>query len=106
MLVIRQVLQAVILPVWIAILALLVMAVVVSYFVVGPRFPGRGATPIFGAALPWFSRGHSVQLREYHEMCVREKRSLVWSAYMRAFMASWPPLVLVAVALSILAVTL
>jgi len=47
----------------------------------GPFFPDPGATPIYGAKLPWFSKGHAAQLRQYHEMCVREGRSLVWSTY-------------------------
>ena len=103
---IRNVLEAVVLPMWLVILALLAIAVLISFFEIGPNFPHRGATPIAGARLPWFSPGHEAQLREYHDLCVREGRSLVWSNYMRAFMASWRWLMLAAIALSVLAVAL
>ena len=103
---IRHVLEAVVLPMWLVILGLVVVATLVSFFVIGPNFPDRGATPIAGARLPWFSPGHEAQLREYHDLCVREGRSLVWSNYMRAFMASWRWLMLAAIALSVLAVAL
>lgn len=103
---IRHVLQAVILPMWLVILGLVVVATLVSFFVIGPNFPDRGATPIAGARLAWLSPGHEAQLRDYHELCVQEGRSLVWSNYMRAFMASWRWLMLAAIALSVLAVAL
>jgi hypothetical protein len=86
---VRHVLEILVLPMWLVILALLVLAVLVSFFVIGPNFPDRGATPLAGAKLPWDSPGHETQLRQYHDLCVREGRSLVWSSYMRAFMASW-----------------
>jgi hypothetical protein len=103
---IRNVLEAVVLPMWLVILGLVVVATLVSFFVIGPNFPDRGATPIAGARLPWLSPGHAVQLREYHDLCVREGRSLGWSNYMRPFMASWLWLMLAAITLSILTVAL
>lgn len=103
---IRHVLEVVVLPMWLVILGLFVAATLVSFFVIGPNFPDRGATPIAGARLPWFSPGHERQLRQYHDLCVREGRSLVWSNYTRAFMASWRWLMLAAITLSLLAVAL
>jgi hypothetical protein len=106
MVAILNVLGAVVLPMWLAILGLFVVATLVSFFVIGPNFPDRGATPVAGARLPWFSTGHEAQLREYHDLCVRQGRSLVWSNYMRVFMASWRWLMLVGIAVSVLAVSL
>jgi hypothetical protein len=103
---IRHVLEVVVLPMWIVILGLAVVATLASFFVIGPNFPEGGATPLAGARLPWFSPGHETQLRQYHDLCVREGRSLVWSTYMRTFTALWRWLMLAAIALSLLAVAL
>ena len=89
---------AIIVGLWILSIAVAALISLVSFFVIGPHFPDRGATPIAGARVPFFSAEHSRQLREYKAICERDGRSLAWWAIVFYSVHVWPWLIGLAVA--------
>ena len=77
-------------PVWVAVLAWSLLVVLVWFFVIGRLLPGRGATPLAGARVTWFSPQHMAELEQYRQGCVAAGRSLVWWRLVRLFLVTWP----------------
>ena len=91
----------VVLVFWALVLAWVSSVVVISFFVIGPHFPDRGATPLFGARVVFFSAEHWRQLREYQALCLAHGKSLIWWRFVRIFLAAFPFVMALGVALSL-----
>jgi hypothetical protein len=83
-------LEPFIVPLWFGLITWLVVAVFISFFVVGRHVPGRGATPLFGAHVAWLSPAHAAELRRYRDLCANSNRSLIWWRLVRVFTIAWP----------------
>jgi hypothetical protein len=86
---------------WALILAWLGSVALISFFVIGPHFPGRGATPLAGARAVFFSAAHLRQLRDYRELCVAQGKSLFWWRFVHFFVFAFPFALAIGVALSL-----
>ncbi len=89
---------------WAVVVAWAGSVALISFFVIGPHFPDRGATPLAGAQVVFFSAVHLRQLREYRALCVAQGKSLIWWRFVRFFLLAFPFLMVVGVALSLWAV--
>jgi len=90
-------------PLWLAVSAWALLAVVVAYFVIGPSLPGRGATPLAGARTPWLSEQHRIELEHYRQACVSGGRSLLWWRLVYSFTRTWHIVLAVGVLITVLA---
>lgn len=70
---------------WGIFIAWLLAASLVSFYIVGPRVPERGATPIFGARVGFYTPEHWRQLAAYRTWCLLVGKSLVWWRVVRWF---------------------
>ncbi len=100
---VSRLVQALVVPVWIAVLAWGLLTVLVWFFVIGPFLPGRGATPLAGARHSWFTPRQQAELEQYRQSCVAAGRSLLWWRLVRAFLASWPGVFAAAMVLTLVA---
>jgi hypothetical protein len=94
-------LGGVVLIFWALVLAWVSSAALISFFVIGPHFPGRGATPLAGARVVFFSAEHRRQLREYRALCQAHGKSLIWWRFVQIFVAAFPFVMALGVALSL-----
>jgi hypothetical protein len=95
--------QALVAPVWLAVLAWTLLAVLISFFVIGPHLPDRGATPLAGARSTWFSPRHRAELETYRRSCLAAGRSLLWWRIVRVILATWPSVFASAMAITLAA---
>jgi hypothetical protein len=86
---------------WGVVIAWLLAATLISFFVIGPHLPDRGAAPIRGARVGFFTAEHRQQLDAYKAWCVLTGRSVVWWGVVRWFGIAFPPLLIIGVALSL-----
>jgi len=75
---------------WIVLIADTLVMSVLSFFIVGRHLPDRGATPLAGARVPFFSATHLQQLRDFRAMCEGSGRSLIPWAIVFYSMRAWP----------------
>ena len=73
----------------------------VSFFILGPHFPGRGATPLAGALVQFGSAEHARQLAEYRALCESTGKSLMWWRLVRIWGIAGFPYLLVGIILSL-----
>jgi hypothetical protein len=95
--------QALVGPVWVAVLVWSLLVVLVWFFVIGRLLPGRGATPLAGARVTWFSPQHLAELEQYRQCCVTAGRSLVWWRLVCLFLVTWPSVLGAAIGLTLAA---
>jgi amino acid transporter len=93
--------SAVVLAFWAVVVAWTAAVAIICFFVVGVHFPDRGATPLAGARVSFFSDEHRRQLREYREQCVARGKTLFWWRFVRSFVVAFPFLMAIGVALSL-----
>lgn|SRR5262245_6917016 len=86
---------------WAAVLAWVLAIALVSFFVIGPHFPDRGATPLAGARVVFFSPAHLQQLREYRTICMSQGKSLIWWRFVRWSLMAFPFVLATGVAFSL-----
>ena len=86
---------------WAVVVAWTVAVAMISFFVIGIHFPDRGATPLAGARVAFFSGEHRRQLREYREHCLARGKTLFWWRFVRSFVVAFPFLMAIGVALSL-----
>jgi len=94
-------LGSVLLVFWALVLVWISSVAFISFLVIGPRFSGRGATPLFGARVMFFSAEHRRQLREYRALCVAHGKSLIWWRFVQFFLVTFPFVMVLGVALSL-----
>ena len=75
---------------WGIVSAWLLLVTVVSYFEISPHFGARGAVPLFGARVTFFTPEHNQQLDEYRRLRVAEGKSLIWWRVVRSFVLAFP----------------
>ena len=90
-----------VLVVWTVVVAWAAAVSLISLFVIGPHFPNRGATPLAGARVVFFSAEHRRQLREYRAFCVAHGKTLIWRRFVRLFVVVFPFAMAIGVALSL-----
>jgi hypothetical protein len=88
---------------WGILIAWLLAASLVSFFIIAPHLPDRGATPIRGARVGFFTPEHWRQLGAYRVWCQLVGRSLVWWRVVRWLGILAVPWRLIGVALSLCA---
>jgi hypothetical protein len=94
-------LGGVVLVFWALVLAWVSSVALVSFFVIGPHFLDRGATPLAGARVVFFSPEHRRQLREYRALCLAQGKSLIWWRFVQIFLGAFPFVMALGVALSL-----
>jgi amino acid transporter len=92
---------AVLLAFWAVVVAWIAAVALISFFVIGVHFPDRGATPLAGARVTFFSGEHRRQLRDYRQQCLASGKTLFWWRFVRFFVVAFPFLMAVGVALSL-----
>jgi len=86
---------------WSVGIAWLLLVSLVSFFVIGPNFPDRGATPLAGARVMFGSPEHRRQLSEYRTLCVSRGKPLIWWWLVRVYAVVGVPYLIVGIALSL-----
>jgi hypothetical protein len=86
---------AVLLAFWAVVVAWAAAVAMISFFVVGAHFPDRGASPVAGARVTFFSGEHRRQLREYREDCLARGKTLFWWRFVRSFVVAFPFLIVI-----------
>ncbi len=86
---------------WAVVVAWMAAVALISFFVIGVHFQDRGATPLAGARVTFFSGEHRRQLREYREQCLARGKTLFWWRCVQSFVVAFPFLMAVGVALSL-----
>ena len=96
--------KVLVIGVWILLIADALVISVLSFFVVGRHLPDRGATPLAGSRMAFFSATHAQQLQDYRARCERSGRSLVPWAVVFYSARAWPWSLGLALVLTLLAV--
>ena len=86
---------------WALVLTWVSSVVLISFIVIGPHFPDRGATPLAGARVVFYSAEHRRQLREYRALCLAHGKSLIWWRFVQIFLLAFPFVMALGVALSL-----
>jgi len=89
----------VVLVFWAVVGAWVAAVSLIHFFVIGPHFPNRGATPLAGARVDFLSAEYRKQLREYRAFCLAHGKTLIWWRFARIFAVAFPFAMAIGVAL-------